>query len=221
MDSTGQAALAAVGAVVFDFDGTLVLSNAIKHESFYDAAAGLPGGAAAFDAVFAGPHGDRYDICARVAARLGGGDALARQLVDRYTQLCDDRIAAAPEVPGTTATLAAMEARGLSAWIASATPVVPLRAAVRRRGLHTRFAGVFGLPTTKAEALAAVMARTGLPAARVLMVGDAEADRAAAEAAGTPFVAVAAALGGVGGFRSPPAHAFDDLRDLARLLAAG
>lgn len=208
------------GAVVFDFDGTLVQSNAIKHETFYDVASGLPGAAAALDAIFAGEHGDRTDIFARLAARLGHGATLAAELTAQYTQLCDDRIAAAPEIPGATLALDALATRGIGLWIASATPRGPLAMAVRRRGLWSRFVGVYGLPTTKVEALRHVMADAGLTPDRIVMVGDAEADRSAAVSVGARFVAVAETAGGVGGFRARPEFSLDDLSALAALVDA-
>lgn len=206
-----------IETVVFDFDGTLVLSNDIKRNTFYDVVAGISGGAAALDAVFGGPHGDRYDVFAQFVGRISNGDAvLARNLADRYTALCDERIAVAPEVPGALETLVAFGARGMKSWIASATPEAPLVASIRRRNLFDHFSGVFGLPTTKIEALSDVMARTGFGPDQVLMVGDAEADRAAAASVGARFIGVA---GGTGGFRSSPALMLDDLRELPGILS--
>lgn len=210
---------AGIGAVVFDFDGTLVRSNAIKHDTFFDVARDLPGAASALNAIFSGEHGDRADVFARLAERLGAGAALARELTENYTALCDDRIAAAPEVPGAAAALATLRQRGIPAWIASATPRAPLLMAVRRRGLLADFAGVYGLPTTKIAALQLVAETAGLPAERILMVGDAEADRAAAMAVGTRFVAVAGSIGGIGNFSATPDHMLDDLQDLPDFIA--
>lgn len=205
---------AGIGAVVFDFDGTLVLSNAIKHNTFFDVARNLPGAASALDTILSGEHGARADVFARLAERLGAGAALARELTKNYTALCDDRIAAAPEVPGAAAALATLRQRGISAWIASATPQAPLLMAVRRRGLLADFAGVYGLPTTKIGALQLVAEKAGLPAERVLMVGDAEADRAAAIAVGTRFVAVAGSIGGISNFSAAPDNIIYDLHSL-------
>lgn len=219
MDRKPSRPPAGIGAVVFDFDGTLVRSNAIKRDTFFDVARHLPGAASALDAIFAGEHGDRADVFARLAKSLGAGAALARDLTENYTALCDDRIAAAPEVPGAAAALAALRQRGIPAWIASATPQAPLLMAVRRRGLLTDFAGVYGLPTTKIAALRLVAEKAGLPAERILMVGDAEADRAAAMAVGTRFVAVAGSIGGIGDFGAMPDHRLDDLRNLPDFIA--
>ncbi len=156
---------------------------------------------------------------ARLAKRLGAGAALASDLTENYTALCDDRIAVAPEVPGAAAALAALRQRGIPAWIASATPQAPLLMAVRRRGLLADFAGVYGLPTTKIVALRQVAEKTGLPAERILMVGDAEADRAAAVAVGARFVAVAGSIGGIGNFSATPDHMLDDLQSLPDFIA--
>ncbi len=61
------------------------------------------------------------------------------------------------------------------------------------------------------------MSRAGIRPAQLLMVGDAEADRAAAAAVGAGFIAIA---GGTGGFSVPPTLVLDDLRGLPGLLSA-
>jgi beta-phosphoglucomutase-like phosphatase (HAD superfamily) len=63
---------------VFDFDGTLVQSNAIKRNAFYDIAKQYIGSSALLDDLLkAKPPLDRYGICRALAERFDGADATA------------------------------------------------------------------------------------------------------------------------------------------------
>ena len=54
-----------IRCVVFDFDGTLVRSVAIKHDSYFAAVADIPGGAEIFRGIIQEfPRMTRYDGCA-------------------------------------------------------------------------------------------------------------------------------------------------------------
>ena len=82
----------------------------------------------------------------------------------RYTRVCEDAIAACPEVPGSAAFLDWLQARPVDCFVVSGTPQRPLRETVKRIGFEDRFVDVFGDPVSKPEHYADILARTKLPA---------------------------------------------------------
>ena len=207
-------------AVAFDFDGTLVRSNAIKRECFYEAAAGLPGAAEVLDDLFAqGFRGDRHAVFAEVVRRLQADGAAdlpePSELVAAYGRSVHERIAAAPEIPGARDALARLQAAGRRLYLISATPQAPLEAVVAARGLTPFFDALLGAPTGKVAHLRRIMQAGGLAAAEIVMVGDGRDDQEAAEEVGCRFIAVTAEP------KEPLEGAetsIPDLRTLPRLL---
>jgi len=186
-----------IRVVVFDFDGTLVDSNAIKHRCLDEVVASLPGGADAL-AMARGGGGDRYRIFQAVARGLNPADppndtsALARTLAAEYTRRCLQGIAAAPERRGAHAALRALRRRGVKVWINSATPERDMRALLRARGILSLVDGALGGPRSKRQNLRAILAAERAKPRQAVVVGDGTDDEAAARRVGTWFVAVTA-----------------------------
>ena len=203
--------------VLFDFDGTLVDSNALKRACMRATVADLPGGLAAL-AQARRLGGNRYKLFAEVARLLdpaGEPGVIARRgraLAAAYTRCCARAIAAAPERRGARSALAALKARGIKIWLNSATPHRDLLAIVRGRGLLPWFEGVLGGPASKTTNLRAALAAERVAPRQALLVGDGPDDLEAARALGTFFVAITAEdrVPGKGPFA---------MRDLARLPA--
>lgn len=174
---------------VFDFDGTLVQSNAIKRNAFYDVARQYAGSGALLDELLnTKPPLDRYGICRALAERFDGADAAA--LADAYTSLCEEQIAVAPEVPGALKLLAALQDAGRFCAINSATPEEALGALVARLPIAPFVHAVLGAPTSKVDNIRRAMGLAGANAQQTVMVGDGPADRHAAAEAGCAFVGV-------------------------------
>jgi phosphoglycolate phosphatase len=203
--------------VLFDFDGTLVDSNAVKEACMRSAVSGLPGGPEALAAARRA-GGNRYKLFAEVAGLLDpSGDPGAivrhgRELAAAYTQCCRRGIGAARERRGARSALLALRARGIKIWVNSATPHRDLVAIVRDRKLSPLLDGVLGGPASKAANLRAALAAARVLPRHTLMVGDGPDDLAAARAVGTWFVPITAEgrIPGTGPFA---------MRDLARLPA--
>jgi phosphoglycolate phosphatase-like HAD superfamily hydrolase len=184
-----------IRVVVFDFDGTLVDSNAIKHRCFDEVVAGLPGGADALAMARRG-GGDRYRIFRAVARRLNPTDgpndaaALGQTLAAEYTRCCLQGIAAAPERRGAHATLRALRRQGVKVWINSATPGRDMQSLLRARGFLPLVDGALGAPRSKLQNLRTILAAERAKPRQAVVVGDGSDDEAAARRAGTWFVAV-------------------------------
>lgn len=200
-----------IGCVVFDFDGTLVDSNRIKRAAFFEIAKAFADGPAIMQAILdRADAGDRYWVFEQFVSHLPSCNS-ARELADQYTRFCDDRITEAQEIPGVSSALSLLRRAGKSLYVNSATPLRPLQSVIHRRGMEHWFDGIYGAPTSKSDNLAAISAVCGVPYGEMLMVGDGETDRAAAEGFGCHFL----------GIRNPdnnflrrPVHLVDDLHSL-------
>jgi phosphoglycolate phosphatase-like HAD superfamily hydrolase len=202
-----------IRAVVFDFDGTLVLSNAIKEDSFYAVAAVFPGGREYMQTILSATPGDRSAIWRRFASDFGIAQQ-AGELVDRYTAQCQTRITACPERTGASAMLQTLRARGLRLYVNSSTPTEPLLAITAARFPAATFDEVLGGHGRKLENLCCIAEGARLDPGAIVMVGDGVDDLEAAREFGCHFVGVsggslAAACSG---------SLIDDLLDLPGLL---
>ena len=188
-----------IRCVIFDFDGTLRQSVAIKHDAYFAAVQDIERGEELFrEIVRDHPTMTRYSGCKLFAERaraLGIDCPNGEELAARYTRACEDAIAACPEVPGSTAFLDWLQARPVYRFVVSGTPQTPLRETVKRIGFEHRFVDVLGDPVSKPEHYTNILTRIELPATALLAVGDGDDDKAAAEAVGGRFVRVRGGAG--------------------------
>lgn len=180
-------------AVVFDFDGTLVDSNALKAEAFgklYESE-----GPEVVQAVME-YHREHEGISRFVKFRyweevlLGRpwSEAQGEELSKQYSILVREAVIQAPYLPGALASLEALHS-ALPLYVASGTPEAELQEIVDCRGLNGYFQGVYGTPQTKAEILNRIAQLHGTPS-RILMIGDARADWEGAQQSGVLFLGV-------------------------------
>ncbi|MGN6573791.1 MAG: HAD family hydrolase [Pseudolabrys sp.] len=184
-----------IKVVVFDFDGTLADTNAVKEECMHRAVADLLGGPAALETARRG-GGDRYKVFADVAGRVWHGAAPevvarhAQTLVTSYSNCCTKGIVAAAERRGARSALDALRRRGLARYVLSATPDWHLREVLIRRGLLSHMNGALGSSVTKERGLRQIMARERVARDSILLVGDSSDDQRAAGTVGVKFAAV-------------------------------
>lgn len=215
-----------IRCIGFDFDGTLVDSNAIKRNSFFDVFADVdPDGETVTHVLDVVRPGDRYEVAREVAMRVRdrgdapsepGIEAFARLRAEAYTQRCEDAVAKCPEIPGATVALEWLTAHGLRLYVNSATPQEPLRRLLELRSMTRHFRICLGGPADKAENLATICADAGVPPRELLFVGDGEDDRAAALAFGCPFIAVVRP--GPNRFAAAPTRSIADLHALPAVV---
>ena len=215
-----------IRCVGFDFDGTLVDSNAIKRNSFFDVLSEVdPKGETVTHVLDVVRPGDRTAIAREVAVRLRergaipaepGIETFARRWAGAYTQRCEEAVAKCPEIPGATATLGWLVARGLPLYVNSATPQEPLLRVLELRSMARHFRLSLGGPADKAENLATICADAGVLPQELLFVGDGEDDRGAALASGCPFIAVVRP--GPDRFATTPTNCIADLHALPAVV---
>lgn len=194
-----------IRAVAFDFDGVLVVdSDAVfKEEAWKKALSGYRGYEPHLEesrTLFGhGKKGGRKEMVRHILSRVGvAGEDLeahaseADKIFDAHVR---DRILDAGLAPGARETLMALKARGISAYLNSGTATYALKATALLLGIENLLRDSLGSTSepiggSKAENLRHIARQEGIPTSAVLMVGDQDSDRMAAEAVRAPFLGV-------------------------------
>lgn len=177
--------------VVFDFDGTLVQSAAVKRNAFFEIFPDDCSGAV--EAVLgADPDGSRHRVIPAMLARAeaDGADVsglTAAGLVAAYGERVGAGVRDAPAVPGAVEAIGRLSGKA-EVHLFSMTPHDELAGQVERRNWTGMFASLHGHPHRKPDVLAALLARRGCAPERVLVVGDGKSDEAAARQTGCDFL---------------------------------
>lgn len=211
--------------VVFDFDGVLVDSNAVKRRAYRDIFADAPESEAVVEAVLqSDTEDDRLEVIRAILRGLNREghataeqDLLVAEYGERYNTICEEHAATCSEVRGASSALARL-AKTHSLYIISATPEVPLRRIVKRRAWSRYFREVLGRPRTKGENLARVIRREGIKGQQIVFVGDGRRDLVAARETGCRFVGVRNEFND---FDPAGLLMVDDLTGLVELIEAG
>lgn len=206
-----------IRCVVFDFDGTLVASNHIKRQVFFELASEFEDGPCLMETILrAADDKDRYWVFTQFVADLPV-KADAMKLADRYTYTCQKRITKAPEIAGAALSLEQLCNDGKLLFVNSATPSEPLNRLIHLRQMERWFKGIYGAPRRKFENLEIIRLGQSLRYDEILVVGDGESDRAAAEITGCHFVAVE---GKDNNFLREPACLVPNLARLPEIVAS-
>ena len=213
--------------LVFDFDGVLVDSNALKRSAYFEVFQDFSGARPLIERAL-GDEGerDRYDVIRSVLAgmadagmipRTDAGDRTLHERAERYNGICEEAVARAPETPGCSTTLRELAAM-YPLYINSATPEAPLRRIVERRGWAGLFKSVLGRPKSKAANLELILANERIESAELAFIGDGRNDQAAAHACGCRFIAF---RNGSSHFQPAPSTAITELAQLGSSVRLG
>lgn len=179
---------------VFDFDGTLVQSNEIKRNAFYDSSVDFLQHKDAVDEVLAAiPERSRFEIIERIydliATRTGSARSQAAidAAVNSYSTLVREGVSSCPELPGATEVLKELKKHGRTIFVSSNTPVGPLAELLQRRGWSALIAGHFGFPSQKSETIRELMKEHGLQPKDIIVIGDGRSDEVSAAENGCDF----------------------------------
>jgi len=216
-----------IRCIVFDFDGTLVVSNHIKLQVFYEVTHSHdPSGSTVTRILKQYPDKDRYGIFLEIGSELFAKNqipkyqspkALATQWAEDYTFSCEQAIATCEEVPGTTETLRWISQQHIPIFINSRTPTTTLNRLVTLRSFDRYASKIYGAPATKSENLGQIQNLTQAQSQEILFVGDSEDDRKAALEVGCHFVGVI--IGDENRFtHSPPEFQISDLYQLQPIV---
>ena len=188
--SLQQLELQSINHFVFDFDGTLVDSNKLKRDAFFDLALKLPNGLEAMQTIYENSVGDRWEIWAAWCKELKLPSQSYKKYVDSYSDLVDKRVTYASEKSGATRLLRTLQRNGKQATLSSATPMDSLQKIVSERGWSCYFEGVFGTPQTKLETLSSYVIPFSRSVSEVIVIGDGELDFQSSSQVGCLFLPV-------------------------------
>ena len=214
-----------IKCVVFDFDGVLVDSNAVKRGAYFDIFPSLGGTHPAVEAVLGrNRDGDRYEIIGAILRRLIDRGLLrlknstitdlTRVYAEQYNSICEEFAATCREMPGVSPSLPELSRRYVL-YVNSATPEEPLLRIIRRRGWEGYFRGVRGRPRTKTENLVRISESEGVTNSETVFVGDSQGDLEAAAQWGCHFVGL---LSDTSAFESEPNYTIRSLSDLQEII---
>jgi len=177
---------------VFDCDGVLLNSNAIKSEAFY--AAALPYGEPAARALMA--HNKAHGGVTRQAKfRHFFTDILKRtdfepdleRAMARFAEHVTQALRDCAEAPGLRDLLSRIKTSGGSSIVVSGGAQSEVRGALEARGLARYFDGIYGNPDDKDTIFVREIA-AGRLVTPAVYIGDSSYDHAAAIRAGLDFV---------------------------------
>lgn len=182
--------------LIFDFDGTLVDSNAIKRKAFEKCFADT---SKQFKAIMAYCQGNNHiprevkfrHVFEKILNLLYTAE-IEKQMLSSYAAETTQRIIAAPEIPGATAFLKKV-ALTKETILLSSTPHEILLAILERRGMIKYFKRVRGAPVDKAKWIREFLEGGRVKNQEVVFIGDSPEDISAAQAASIPFIGVAEA----------------------------
>jgi phosphoglycolate phosphatase-like HAD superfamily hydrolase len=183
--------MTALRALILDFDGVLVESNAIKTLAFEAVFSRFPDHTAHMMAYHHAHVSDSRYAKFRyfVTERLGrpADDPLVEELAAALSLEVRDQITRCPEVRGAADFLRAVSSR-VPVYLASVTPQAELDGILAGRAWTRFFARVYGCPPwTKVTALADIVSVAG-GADGIVFIGDSAGDQRASEAAGVEFL---------------------------------
>ena len=184
-----------IQVIVFDFDGTLIDSNQLKHDAYFKLFLADDRHASIIRVVLSEIfEQSRYVILKEILLRLGyRKEALLRKKVKELAGFYNEIVVAGaktcPEKAGAEEALKKL-ASAYGLYVSSTTPDANLKEIIRFRKWDNYFRGVFGWPNEKHETLRRIIALEGLKSDQVLVVGDGESDRESAIKNGCPFLFV-------------------------------
>ncbi len=173
--------------VVLDFDDTIVMSESIKRQLWYDMLD--PKYDEMIREVYASkPFKDRYDL-AQYFSEISG--LSTQYLLESYASTLDEFFTSQKNiVPNVIPFFEHLRGMGVSLYINSATPQEFLSKAVDQSGLSHYFRGIYGDPNMKETHLRTAMTHCGATPETTIMIGDSVSDMEGASAVGCYFIGV-------------------------------
>jgi phosphoglycolate phosphatase-like HAD superfamily hydrolase len=179
--------------VVFDFDGVIVESNAIKNQAFKNIFSQYPDTEAEMMAYHLKNPGktrtEKFEyILDNLMPKTGQQRAqLLKQWSMAFIEHTEDLVATCSYVFGAVRFLDELHGK-LPLYLASATPTEPLLRVIQRRKMEHYFKKIFGGPIDKKEVLKEIIRIESVESKQVLFIGDSQSDWLAAQEAKVRFI---------------------------------
>jgi phosphoglycolate phosphatase len=173
--------------VVFDFDGTLVESNHIKREAYYQV---FPSSETYQNSIaeilYQFPELNRFDTIGKIIT-LTGDDLLPQEVAFDYSKVVLEAVINAHELVDAIKTLNLLLRNDIKVYLSSNTPIDVLSKILKARGLEHYFCDISGYPADKTSYLSGLISQNGYAANEYLVVGDGQSDRLSAIDNGADF----------------------------------
>ena len=185
----------ALKVIIFDFDGTLIDSNRLKYNAFFEVFTDDEHHALTIRSVLSEMNEQsRFVILEEILQRLGlnkgaGLRRKSRELADRYNEIVLTGAKICPEIPAAETMLKSLSQR-YRLYVSSTTPDTELKKIIRFRNWRIYFEDVYGYPHQKSATIQHIMKRENVRNNQVLVVGDGNSDRQSAEVNACFFVEV-------------------------------
>ena len=184
----------AVKVIVFDFDGTLIDSNQLKHDAYYK----LFPSDGFHKEIITEVLGEifeesRYVILKKIVRRVNSLivneyelDNRVQELATKYNNIVVDGAKHCKEKPGAKEVLESLSKR-YNLYLNSTTPETSLRDIVKHRKWENYFCDIFGYPNDKVSVLLEIIRKETIDPDELLVVGDGMSDMDSSKRTGCKF----------------------------------
>jgi len=182
--------------IVFDFDGTLIDSNRLKYDAYFELFPKDKLHSQAIERVLATKYEEsRFSILKEILYELEtqavpvSPDQELDELAGRYNDLVVSGAKTCLEMPGAEKSLKQLFEQ-YRLYVSSTTPDTPLKEIIEYRGWTGYFVDIFGYPNKKAKTLQRIKKQQGIDSSELIVVGDGESDRKSAKENDCRFIHV-------------------------------
>ena len=185
-----------VKVIVFDFDGTLIDSNQLKYDAFFELFSSKNHHKQIIKNVLNEIlEESRYVILREIIKRLNTEmhedelDDRVQKLANRYNKIVVDGAKHCKEKPGAKEVLESLSKR-YNLYLNSTTPETSLKDIVKHRKWENYFCDIFGYPNDKTSVLLDIIKTESINPDELLVVGDGKSDRDSANSVKCAFLQI-------------------------------
>jgi phosphoglycolate phosphatase-like HAD superfamily hydrolase len=183
-----------IKTLIFDFDGTLILSNDLKYNAYFEI---FPDDTFHREMIVKVLkncfESSRFTILEKILGALHADDYNSESIGEQLLKLADHYNAIVLEgaqkcsaMPGALKVLEILSPI-YPLYLSSTTPEAELIEIIRYRGWEKYFKSIYGYPRDKAETVKMIIGMERVAPDNVLIVGDGDSDRLSAKNTGANF----------------------------------
>jgi len=185
-----------IECIVFDFDGTLVKSDQIKKDVFFEVIRDIPQAKGYLESIIQkNPTATRDIVFSSLTKILANnsiplGDYTSDSLVVDYTELCEKKVINCEEMKGAESLFEQLISDNKRLYVNTATPLYAINNIIKGRGWAQYFEKIFGAPASKISNLKILFEDSLNNSKNTIVVGNGKSDYEAACAFDLKFIAV-------------------------------
>ena len=182
-------------AAIFDWDGTITDSNAIKTEAFIELFKDACPEAAKYIRAYQQNKGgisrfEKYKHYVHYFFQREVSETELKIFGQHYAKLCREKLLQTPFISGALETLQTLKQKNIPAFIVTGSPADEIRSLAAARGILTLIQDIYGSPRSKDILLETLLQEHKLSPQEVIFFGDAITDYNAAKINNIPFIGV-------------------------------